>query len=327
MVFLASPICKVGGNLSKKYYWLKLKNDFFEDDTIQYIEEQENGILYVNFYLKLCLKSLKTDGKLIRTVGDTLIPYDVKALAKLTNVSCDTVAVAMQLFEAIGLIKKLETGEIYLSQINELIGKETSKAELMRIKRAREKMIGNNVTNLLPECSELLPECSETVTQSIEIDIRDRDKEIDKDNIPSSSPQRKNDKKIGDGPSPPKPSKESKKKKVYPAIEEQIANFTDEEELQIALAGFVDARKKMKKPLTDYAFYCNLLDLKRLEEKGYNKLECVRFAVSKGWQGFYAPYEGAKKGGQAARANKPVAIAGNKTDYSLIYRKQVGMNG
>ena len=61
---------------SKKYYWLKLKSDFFDDDTIKFIEEQENGIKYSNFYLKLCLKSLKTDGKLIRLVGETLIPYD-----------------------------------------------------------------------------------------------------------------------------------------------------------------------------------------------------------------------------------------------------------
>ena len=97
---------------AKKYYWLKLKEDFFDDDTIQFIEEQENGILYSNFYLKLCLKSLKNDGKLIRLVGNTLIPYDAKSLSKLTRVDIDTVIVAMELFKRIGLIEVLETGEI-----------------------------------------------------------------------------------------------------------------------------------------------------------------------------------------------------------------------
>ena len=53
---------------NKRFYWLKLKEDFFDDETIRYIEEQENGIKYSNFYLKLCLKSLRTDGKLIRLV-------------------------------------------------------------------------------------------------------------------------------------------------------------------------------------------------------------------------------------------------------------------
>ena len=136
---------------SKKYYWLKLKSDFFDDDTIKFIEEQENGIKYSNFYLKLCLKSLKTDGKLIRLVGETLIPYDINSLSKLTGVEFDTVRSAMQLFESIGLIKVLESGEIYLSQIDELIGSETDKAQMMRRLRAEKKLDGNNVTQMLPE--------------------------------------------------------------------------------------------------------------------------------------------------------------------------------
>lgn len=137
---------------NKKYYWLKLKENFFDNDTISFIEEQKNGILYVNFYLKLCLKSLKTEGNLIRLVGENLIPYDVNSLARLTNTPVDTVKVAMDLFEKIGLVKIQETGEIYLAQIKEMIGKETDKAELMRRKRAKDKLISNNVTQMLPEC-------------------------------------------------------------------------------------------------------------------------------------------------------------------------------
>ena len=154
--------------MAKKYYWLKLKEDFFDDDTISFIEEQENGVYYVNFYLKLCLKSVKTEGKLIRLIGENLIPYDVKSLSKLTGVPVDTVVVAMKLFESIGLVKILETGEIYLSQINELIGTETDKARIMRQKRAVQKLDGNNVTTLLPRC---YPEKEEE---------KDKEKEIDK---------------------------------------------------------------------------------------------------------------------------------------------------
>ena len=99
----------------KIYYWLKLENDFFEDDTIAWIEEQENGKDYIIFYLKLILKSLQGDGYLIRYVGEKLIPYDIKALAKLTNTSPDTVAVAMKLFIEIGLISRLGSGEIYFN--------------------------------------------------------------------------------------------------------------------------------------------------------------------------------------------------------------------
>ena len=141
---------------NKKYYWLKLKEDFFEDDTINWIEEQENGKEYCLFYLKLCLKSLKTNGILIRNVGQMLIPYDIKKLAEITNTPADTVRVAMEVFKSIGLIQILENGEIYMAQLKNMVGSETSKAQLMRNKRAREKeaklAAGNNVTKVLPNC-------------------------------------------------------------------------------------------------------------------------------------------------------------------------------
>lgn len=136
---------------NKRFYWLKLQEDFFEDETIRYIEEQENGIKYSNFYLKLCLKSLRTDGKLIRLVGEMLIPYDVRSLSSLTGVDPDTVRCAMDLFQKIGCVKVLDSGELFISQLSELVGSETDKAKIMRAARAREKAIGNIVTAALPE--------------------------------------------------------------------------------------------------------------------------------------------------------------------------------
>lgn len=165
--------------MAKRYYWLKLKNDFFDDETIRFIEEQENGIKYSNFYLKLCLKSLQTDGRLIRLVGDTLIPYDIKSLANLTMVDIDTVHSAMILFQSIGLVKILETGEIYLSQIEEMIGSETDKAQIMRRKRAEEKLNGNNVTGMLPKCYlEIEKDIELDIEKDIysDIDIKERDR-------------------------------------------------------------------------------------------------------------------------------------------------------
>lgn len=102
---------------NKRYYGLKLKEDFFEDDIIAFIEEQENGKEYVIFYLKLALKSLAKEGRLIRCVGEMMMPYDDKALAKLTNTNFDTVRNAMDLFVKKGLVTKLDTGEIYMNKI------------------------------------------------------------------------------------------------------------------------------------------------------------------------------------------------------------------
>jgi predicted phage replisome organizer len=106
----------VSDKQKRRYYWLKLKENFFEEDTIEWLEEQPNGKEYCLFYLKLCLKSLKTEGLLVRNVGNLMIPYDPESLAKLTNSKADTVKVAMDLFNKIGLIEIMDSGEIYLNQ-------------------------------------------------------------------------------------------------------------------------------------------------------------------------------------------------------------------
>lgn len=159
---------------NKRYYWLKLKEDFFEEDAISWLEEQQNGKEYALFYLKLCLKSLKTNGILIRTVGNMLVPYDAKKLAEITKTDFDTAVVAMELLKKIGLIEILDGGEIYLSHLHEMVGSETNKAISMRKMRARKALEsgeGNDVT-------ELLPECSDSVALEKEIEI---EKELDKD--------------------------------------------------------------------------------------------------------------------------------------------------
>ena len=161
----------------KRYYWLKLKENFFEEDTIEWLEEQPNGKEYCLIYLKLCLKSLKTDGVLVRNVGSMLIPYDAETLARVTNSTVDTVKVAMDLFKKIGLIQLLDTGEIYINQLNELVGSETEAAKQKRLQRSK-------VDNV----PKLSSECPENVAQSIELEYRDKSIEKDNKEEPKKSP-------------------------------------------------------------------------------------------------------------------------------------------
>jgi predicted phage replisome organizer len=140
---------------TKRYYWLKLNENFFDDETIGFIEDQENGKEYCLIYLKLCLKSLKNDGYLFRSIGENILPYDFKAIAKLVNSGIDTVMASLSLFESMGLISKLDNGTLYMSAINEMIGTETNKAVYMRTTRLKQKALlideGNNVLNGYPE--------------------------------------------------------------------------------------------------------------------------------------------------------------------------------
>lgn len=41
----------------KKFYWIKLKQDFFNDDAMIWLETQKDGFKYQNLYLKLLLKT------------------------------------------------------------------------------------------------------------------------------------------------------------------------------------------------------------------------------------------------------------------------------
>lgn len=123
-----------------KFYWLQLKEDFFDEDAIDWLEEQQNGKEYSLFYLKLCLKSLRTNGVLIRKVGKLLVPYDHIKLGELTKTNPDTVLIAMNLLMQIGLVEKLENGELYLTQVCNLIGSQSKSAFKKQQQLARKEV-------------------------------------------------------------------------------------------------------------------------------------------------------------------------------------------
>ena len=141
-------------NDEKRYYWLKLPENFFDDDTMSFIEELPNGIAYSNFYLKLCLKSLQNEGILMRTVGSQFVPYDLKSLSRLTGVEIDTVKSALEVFVEYGLIQILDSEAIYIPRVKEMIGSESAAAERMRKLRDKKKLEElTGAKSLLPETS------------------------------------------------------------------------------------------------------------------------------------------------------------------------------
>lgn len=174
----------------KRYYWLKLKEDFFQDEAIEWLEEQENGKEYCLFYLKLCLKSLKDDGRLIRTVGNLLIPYSTEKLAEATRTKADTVMVAMQVLQRIGLVEILDDGAIKMLKLQDMVGGEAGNANALRQKRFRQRkkqeLLSQGVTNSNALCN---AELSQGVTNSnVEIreeskKFRDKSKEIRESNL------------------------------------------------------------------------------------------------------------------------------------------------
>lgn len=117
----------------KKYYWLKLKKDFFKRHDIKIIESMENGKDYVLFYLKLLCESVDHDGSL--RFSET-IPYDEKMLATITGTNIDIVRSAMKVFTSLQMVEILDDQTIFMNEVEKMIGGESESAERVRKHRA-----------------------------------------------------------------------------------------------------------------------------------------------------------------------------------------------
>ena len=161
---------------NSKFYWLKLKIDFFKRHDIRIIEEMENGKDYILFYLKLLLESVTHEGQL--RFSET-IPYNEKMLSVITNTNVDIVRSAMKVLLELKMIEILDDSTIYMSEVLKLTGSETAAAERMRRSRNNQKTLAerNNVTNECDIVQKCHTELEKELEKELEIDI-----EIEKDN-------------------------------------------------------------------------------------------------------------------------------------------------
>lgn len=153
---------------AKKFYWLKLKRDFFKRHDIRIIEEMPNGKDYVLFYLKLLLESIDHEGSL--RFSDT-IPYNEQMLSVVTNTNIDIVRSAMKLFTELKLMEVLDDATIYMAEVNNMIGSESWSAE--RVRRFRQKQQALLCNGDVTSCNE---EKEEELDKDLDTDIENERK-------------------------------------------------------------------------------------------------------------------------------------------------------
>ena len=152
----------------KKFYWIKLKTDFFNRNEIDFILTQKNGCEYIVLYLMLCSNTANSNGELVTKVGEVLIPYDINKIVRDTkHFDYDTVAVALELFKKLGLIYEENDKTLVISGFDEMVGCESKSAKRVREYRARKAL-----------------QCNTDVTVDVTQENRDkiienRDKKID----------------------------------------------------------------------------------------------------------------------------------------------------
>ena len=165
---------------NKKYYYIKIKENFYDTDDIRLLQSMDNGYLYSDILMKLYLKSLKHNGKLM---FKDHIPFNAKMIATITGHNIAIVEKALSIFVDIGLIEILDNGAIYMLDIQNFIGQSSTEADRKKEYRQRIAMEKNK---LLPSgediCPDISPQSEDKIPPEIEIDIekdieiRDKDK-------------------------------------------------------------------------------------------------------------------------------------------------------
>ncbi len=128
---------------NRRYYYLKLKETFFQTEIISVLESMQDGMIYSNLLIKLYLMSLKHNGILM--LNDR-IPHTSQTIATITKHQIGTVERAMNIFIELGLVEILTNGAYYMTDIQLFIGQSSSEGD-----RKRKQRMELKAENLLPE--------------------------------------------------------------------------------------------------------------------------------------------------------------------------------
>ncbi len=154
---------------NRKYYYLKLKEGFFESEEIKILESMKDGYIYSNILLKLYLRSLRNEGRLMYR---NVIPYTPEILATLVNHQVGTVEKALEIFRSLELIEILDNGAIYMMDIQNFIGKSSTEADRQRayynrVKSEKEILLASeNGAELKATFQEVKPVAAKTESTS-----------------------------------------------------------------------------------------------------------------------------------------------------------------
>ena len=290
--------------MEKRFFWIKLRTDFFDGDAIDWLHEQENGSEYIYIYLRLCLLAANKGGVLAWQVGNLLVPYDVSKIAEVVHSKVDSVVVAVSLFKKLGLVEELEDRTLKITGFETMVGSESASAERVRKHRAlaRAKALPPsgcyNVTleeplhcnanllhsndllqsngDLLQSNGDLLQSNGDLLQSNTEIE---KEIEIDKD------------------------TKYRDKAKRFSFVS-AIDSLPVSDDLKEALKAWGEMRKSIKKPLTERALKTAMNKLHSLcGDNEQMMIAVVDQSTFNDWQGFF-PLKGTPAQPQTDRRQK-----------------------
>ena len=158
--------------MAKKYFWLKLKDNFFKQKSIKKLRKMAGGDTFTIIYLKMQLLSLTNEGKLYyEGIEDNF----VEELALELDENVEDIQMTVLYLQKNNLIEFGELPDEYiLPEVIGSIGSETAAASRMRKMRENKKLALENKSN------NVTPKLQQVTNSYTEIEIN-KEKDIEKD--------------------------------------------------------------------------------------------------------------------------------------------------
>lgn len=164
----------------KRYYWLKLKTNFFDSKEMLRLRSIAGGDTYTIIYLKMLLLSLKTDGLL---EYDGVDATQDEEIALLLRENLDNVRLTIAFLKRVGLLEVVNKNDFFLNQVPVLTGSEAESTvrsqKCRQLKREAVEQIESNKKTL--QCN-----ANATLMQQ-KRNARDKSIEIEKENKSKSN--------------------------------------------------------------------------------------------------------------------------------------------
>lgn len=236
----------------KRFFWLKLKRDFFKRHDIRIIEAMPNGKETLLFYLKLLCESVDHDGQLR---FNEQVPYTAEMLSVITNTDGNIASTALESLKQLGMLDIGSDGTIYMTECKKMIGSESEWADKKR--QYRETKRGHEEDNLGQ--SEDNVQTMSDMKKTMSDKSKSKSKSIEKET-------------------------EHKEKSIAKAIPKEKAELSP---LDQALDDFAKMRVAIKKPMTERAKELLLAKLNRLAPTEEEKIAILNQSIEGGWSGIY----------------------------------------
>ena len=271
----------------KRYYWLKLKEEFFLDKEVKKLRKIAGGDTYTIIYLKLMLLSLKTDGKLyFDGIEDTF----AEELALEIDEETENVRVTLMYLEKMRLLKVMKEDEIYLTQMDNLICSESESAQRVRKHREKLKRIESNaymgetqpITELEDNQSDVKAlQCNSGVTNcnGDETTCNTYTEAYANANINTKTIINKNKKE--------EEEEEKPVKKIKNKVFLTEYHFSDSDIVQASFDDFLKMRMATKRGMTERAIQQLKAKLEKLSKDEYEQADILDQSTFKTWSDIY----------------------------------------